>query len=586
MPTYIERVFPRLPPELTELVVDRLDRNEVAGTFRLVNKAAAAQFRGPKHTIIRISQPVPHHAFAARWLARGATRGLTFTQRLQLVSRTAASGVVANLEVAVRATGGGMPTYDAFKAAAASGQLASCQWLLDRGCPTSDQQADGSGLLAAAAGGGHQHVCEWLIGLGLTWQPSGLAEAAHGGHVGLMEWLRQQWMALPIDRALPPWRVAQGIPAAAAHGCDLPTLQRLWQAGGGPHWFGVPPIPSASKEEALAAAAGSPTPDWAAKVEWLEAQGCPRTPAAAEKAAALPDDAGAAARLAWLRGRGYPFKAGAAEAAARSGNAAALLYLLSEAEAEARPDGGAVAAFLWRWDPHPKEWCGRAVDAAAEGGRVGVLRALHEAGRPIHTQRAAEAAARGGHLHVLAWLMEAFGPAAVRPGAELFDAAAESGSVELLAWLRGRGCAWGWWVFRSAARSGCEAALQWLAERGCPMPASGDPYMAACRNGDLATARCLARLGCPWGADGRVFTAALESPAATLPMLHWLLEAGCPVDLAAVRVEYRSNHQPRVGMAPGRLSPAEVLERLKELVAAGLSGRRLTERSVVEYGTY
>ena len=43
------------------------------------------------------------------------------------------------------------------------------------------------------------------------------------------------------------------------------------------------------KENILSSAAGSHTPDWAAKVEWLEAQGCQRTLEATQRAAALPD---------------------------------------------------------------------------------------------------------------------------------------------------------------------------------------------------------------------------------------------------------------------------------------------------------
>ncbi|KXZ56491.1 hypothetical protein GPECTOR_1g44 [Gonium pectorale] len=103
-----------------------------------------------------------------------------------------------------------------------------------------------------------------------------------------------------------------------------------------------------------------------------------------------------------------------------------------------------------------------------------------------------------------------------------------SGSVELMAWLRERGCEWGGGAFVRAAGAGCEEALEWLAERGCPMPDSGRPYVAACRNGDLAAARCLARLGVPWGPPGAVFGEALYS-AAPLPLLRWLLGAGCPL---------------------------------------------------------
>ncbi|KXZ47192.1 hypothetical protein GPECTOR_37g198 [Gonium pectorale] len=81
-----------------------LDSNEVP-SFRLVNKASASQFRAPHHITYRLSQPVPPDAFAAHWLAPGSIRGLTLARRRQLLSLTATSDVVANLEVAKKAAG-------------------------------------------------------------------------------------------------------------------------------------------------------------------------------------------------------------------------------------------------------------------------------------------------------------------------------------------------------------------------------------------------------------------------------------------------------------------------------------------------
>ncbi|KXZ42168.1 hypothetical protein GPECTOR_191g300 [Gonium pectorale] len=366
------RIWSKLPPELVERVFSFMDSNEIAVSIRPVSKATASQFNGSKHTSIRLSRPVPPHAFSAHWLAPGATRGLTLKQRRQLL--TAASGVVANLEVAQLAAGCCLPTYEVFEAA------------------------------ASAAGGGHWHVCEWLLSLGLTWSSSGEAEAARGGHVDLMEWLleRRSQMRLkdPAEQAAKP---VEG----AAHGCDLATLQRLWLGLGQHH--------SRDKDRILFAAAGSPMPDWAAKVEWLEAQGCSYTTAAS------------------------------------------------------------------------------------------------------------------GHLHVLEWLVETFGEEAVQLRADLFHAAACSGSVGLLAWLRDCGCPWDESAYTGAAQSGCEAALEWLVEWGCPMPTDGGPYNIVCCNGDMATVRCLRRLGVLWGPANWVYREA-QNDGAPEPMLRWLKEEGCPVD--------------------------------------------------------
>ncbi|KXZ49073.1 hypothetical protein GPECTOR_23g158 [Gonium pectorale] len=293
----------------------------------------------------------------------------------------------------------------------------------------------------------------------------------------------------------------------------------------------------------LSSAAGSPTSDWAAKVEWLEAQGALRSEDAAAKAVSLPDDGGALARLTWLRGRGYPVDGDAVLAAARSGNTTVLQYLLAEVPAD---DAGPEAAFH-----------------AAGGGHLASLQALHTAGWLLHqySNESAILAARGGHLHVLAWLLEA---QLSELNSVAFKAAAGSGSVEVLAWLRQRGCPWDSHAYSEAVKAGCEAALEWLVEQGCPMEDSGQPYIDAWRSGDLAMARCLRRLGVPWGPDGKVFffaAATAQFAISPLPLLRWMLEHGCPVDrkLAAKRMK-----EWRRGM-PQRAR--QVLEQLGELVA-------------------
>ncbi|KXZ41268.1 hypothetical protein GPECTOR_589g655 [Gonium pectorale] len=115
----------------------------------------------------------------------------------------------------------------------------------------------------------------------------------------------------------------------------------------------------------------------------------------------------------------------------------------------------------------------------------------------------------------------------------LFDAAAASGSLELLRWLWEHGCSWGGEAtFDAAAGAGNEEALEWLATQGCPSRADGEPYIRAAANGDTTTLRCLARLGCPVGPPGRVFRAVLHSARSAIalwPMVHLLLQAGCTV---------------------------------------------------------
>ncbi|KXZ40932.1 hypothetical protein GPECTOR_1257g515 [Gonium pectorale] len=160
-------------------------------------------------------------------------------------------------------------------------------------------------------------------------------------------------------------------------------------------------------------------------------------------------------------------------------------------------------------------------------GDLEALQALHAAGWELRNSINARRAAENGHLHVLTWLHETLGAEAVEIDALLLYSAARSGSVEAMAWLRERGCEWGYFCFSDAAYSGCEEAVEWLMAQGCRKEARGGAYIAACRNGDLAMARLLRRLGVPWGRPGDVVSRALrDSP---LPMVRWLLEAGCAV---------------------------------------------------------
>ncbi|KXZ45254.1 hypothetical protein GPECTOR_56g350 [Gonium pectorale] len=288
-------------------------------------------------------------------------------------------------------------------------------------------------------------------------------------------------------------QIAEGI----AEGCDLETLKR-WLRGlivmDADEVFHWEVADKSHQRMVLAAAAGSSTPDWQAK------RGYPIHPEHKDAVEPLAKTAG-------------------------SGNTAAVLFL-AERGHQGDNDEGIGLASAW----------------AATQGHLHVLQALHAAGWRLDAQVVSRCAASGGHLHVVAWLVETPGLGAPLDE-ELFCCAARSGSVELLAWLRERGCPWDGRAVTAAAESGCVAALEWLAEQGCPMPDDGSPYTEAARSADMLTLECLRRLGCPWGPPGRVFTASILSgvpgphvqqlPHGVLPLLQWLVEAGCPVDWPA-----------------------------------------------------
>ncbi|KXZ56174.1 hypothetical protein GPECTOR_1g15 [Gonium pectorale] len=513
-PRGASRIWAQLPPELENHIISFLEPNDVACGLRLVNQAAAELLRGPCHTIIRLSQPVPNASFARRWAGPEATRGLTLRRRRELLRLTASSGSLPNLQAAVHAACCTL-TPDVAAAAAAGGHLGVCQWLRQHDESSLGERLDQLGALTAAAGGGHRQMCEWLLANGFPWSWAAVEAAARCGHVGLAKRLLSH---LPPTSRRPEgdcWLVW------VAEGCDLPALKREWGAAAAslgtsiaatltqPQSGVVPappataaPLPPRRAASALAAAAGSPTPDWAAKVEWLESQGCPRSALAARAAATRPN---ALQRLVWLRGRGYTLDAPAAVVAARRGDAATLEYLL--AEASARPAATAATA-------------------AAAGGHLAALRALHAEGCLIDTEEVVAAAARGGHVDVLAWLEDVLGggtAALVFRGARTLCAAAESGSVELLAWLRERGCSWDAGVWVAAAEGGCEEALEWLATQGCPMTQDRGcvAHIRAAWRGDLATLRCLHRQAVPRGPPGAVLSHAVQF--APLPVVRWLL---------------------------------------------------------------
>ncbi|KXZ52119.1 hypothetical protein GPECTOR_10g1142 [Gonium pectorale] len=132
-------------PELVERFARFLPPNVVACALRLVDKATSAQFRGrPQFATVRLSHPVPPWAFAARWAAPGAMTHLTLAQRHQLLCLTAASGVVTNLQLALRLAGCVQaPDHEAelLCAAANAGRLDACQLIGSLTPPISDEQA-------------------------------------------------------------------------------------------------------------------------------------------------------------------------------------------------------------------------------------------------------------------------------------------------------------------------------------------------------------------------------------------------------------------------------------------------------------
>ncbi|GLC38873.1 hypothetical protein PLESTM_000789300 [Pleodorina starrii] len=495
-------------PGIIENVARFVPQNDVAASLRLVNKTSAALLQDCVH--IKLSQLVRQDVFYEHWSVLGVMRAYTLQQRKQFVCLVVSSGSICNLEVAITVAELS-PGEDVFTAAAAAGHLDMCKWLVDRGFPKDLRYA-----FSRASNGGHVEVCGWLLGQSeerskLDLLERGCADAAHSGHVALIEWMLQRCHPLmnARDRArgLPSeWNVGWLL-KSVAHGCTLPVLQRLYSKWEellpGEPWLGEWVLRD-RRDAILAAAAGSPTPDWRAKVEWLEQLGFTCTDAASCQAVGLPDP-DALERLQWLRQRGCPLHEDAALHASFTGKLTALDYLLSEGVPRLRIDQ---------------------VEEVARGGHLAALQALHARGWISKAARRDVfwVALEVGHVHVAAWCVEALG-CNVKP---LLGRVGVKASLEVLTWLADQQGIRKWhceWLTR-AADGGCVAAVEWLMDRSCPRPNDGRPYFEAAFNGDLAMLRCLRRLGFPWGGKDAAFKHGWRR-SLDPSVLQWLREEGC-----------------------------------------------------------
>ncbi|GLC45463.1 hypothetical protein PLESTM_001738500 [Pleodorina starrii] len=511
-------------PGIVACIAHHLPPNEVAGTLRLIDKTTSQQFA--HHKTLRLSLSSPIHVFRERWGRPGAFRAMSRKQRLRLLCLTAASGSFANLEVALVSAGLDL-RCKLLEAAAAAGQLDMCKMLRARGCLW------GASLSAAKAG--HRHVCEWLLASGCPFDWEVVCAAAMGGQEDLVQWLLTELQG----RLRGGFFCGLGrLLGAAAGGLSLAALQRLWQQlmaerYGSDLQQKLKQLDEGDRGAILAAAAGSTTPDWKAKVEWLEGLGYPRMAWACTSAAQADDGDAVEARVQWLHGRGYPLEAEVADTAVDFGNLAALRFLVEQAGV--RPSGNLLP-----------------VMNAARRGHLAVLQYLHASGLPVDTRSVAEEAARKGHLPLVAWAVEGLGVAPADGADSLLDCAAESGNLELMVWLHARGWALGPGpIPNGAIESGCEEALEWLVERGCPFPLDGGAYLKAARNDDLAMLRCLNRLGCPWGPPGKLladYISSEYSDMVSVAVLQCLLDLGCPEpdwDAAVKFVETEEHWDPR-----------------------------------------
>ena len=111
-----------------------------------------------------------------------------------------------------------------------------------------------------------------------------------------------------------------------------------------------------------------------------------------------------------------------------------------------------------------------------------------------------------------------------------------NGNIELLQYVRKRGCPWNEWACNAAAQNGHLECLKYLHEKGCPW----DEYSCsnAARNGHLECLKYLREKGCPW--DNR--TCSFAASGGHLECLKYLHENGCPWDKWTCRAAAENGH--------------------------------------------
>ncbi|WZN62983.1 putative ankyrin repeat protein [Chloropicon roscoffensis] len=179
-------------------------------------------------------------------------------------------------------------------------------------------------------------------------------------------------------------------------------------------------------------------------------------------------------------------------------------------------------------EKHRKLWDEETCGWAAHGGHLEVLKWLRAKGCPWG-KGTSNCAAEGGQLEVLQW-MRGQDPPCPWDSRVCSDAASE-GHLEVLRWARSQGCPWNEFVPIAAAENGHLEVLQWMRDQDPPCPWDSHVCYFAAGYGHLEVLRWARSQGCPW--DERVPCAAAEG--GQLKVLVWLINEGCPHHKSACR---------------------------------------------------
>lgn len=335
-----------------------------------------------------------------------------------------------------------LPPLTFASVAAEQGHLGVLQWGWNNGCTRNESTC------AAAARGGHLDVLQWLHEEGCAWDALTCCFAAGKGHLRVLQWAMDQGC-----------RISHGVPhrnldpvAAAARGGHIETL--AWIAKR---------LPLNAATFRHAARGGH----WEV-MEWLKQKGCPWNYTACTEAARL----GRLDILEWLRQDGCEWKGTAIFASAANGHLEVLRWCIAHQcprDQHQNPLGKAcylgLTAVVECLLESGFELTKKATNSAAEGGQLELLKHLIGLGCRVEDYTICSHAALGGHMHVLEWLHEERG----YPLNHLTMAmAAQEGRLDIVKWLRARGCEWSKNIPALAAWRGHRELVLWLRNNGCP----------------------------------------------------------------------------------------------------------------------
>ena len=131
-----------------------------------------------------------------------------------------------------------------------------------------------------------------------------------------------------------------------------------------------------------------------------------------------------------------------------------------------------------------------------------------------------ELAAYHGHLTLLQELEKE-----VELDSEVFSFACAGGNLEIMKWLRSKGCPWNASACNGAAWGGHLEILKWLRSEGCPWNQRACSYAA--QGGHFEVLKWLRSKGCPWDEE----TCDEAACHGHLDVLKWAIDNGCPYEV-------------------------------------------------------